>query len=132
EHGGGNRCQTEKCNKGAQGKNENKVFACTEHGGGVKTTLIKRLNEASAAGASTKRSIDEVEGDVEEAPAAKKAVVEETVGFEKLRVAELRAECTKRGLDTKGVKAALVKKLRDWVEEEEEEEAMERARSLGS
>ena len=59
---------------------------------GVKAALIKRLNEASAAGASTKRSIEEVEGDVEEAPAAKKAVVEETVDFKKLKVAELGDE----------------------------------------
>mmetsp|Transcript_7201 Transcript_7201/g.14595 ORF Transcript_7201/g.14595 Transcript_7201/m.14595 type:complete len:494 (-) Transcript_7201:73-1554(-) len=98
---------------------------------GVKAVLIKRLKEAVEGGAS-KRRIDDVEGDVEEAPAAKKAAVEETVDFKKLKVAELRAECTKRGLDNKGVKAVLVKRLEDSKEggkvedmEEGEEEGEE-------
>ena len=113
---------------------------CTKRGldtKGVKAVLIKRLDEAVEGGAN-KRTIEEVEGDVEEAPEAKKPAVEEeteeTVDFKKLKVAELRTECTKRGLDTKGVKAVLIKRLEEFqeggeeqgeemeVEEEEEEE----------
>ena len=92
---------------------------------GVKAVLVKRLNEAVAGGASAKRSIDEVEGDVEDAPAAKKVVVEETFDFKKLKVAELKAECTKRGLDTKGVKAVLVKRLEEYGEGALSEEVAE-------
>lgn len=36
----------------------------------------------------------------------------------KLKVTELRAELTARGLDTKGVKAVLVERLRQALEEE--------------
>ena len=52
---------------------------------------------------------------------------EEAVDFSRLKVAELRKECTKRGLDSKGVKAVLVERLEEaaksgGVEESSEDE----------
>lgn len=40
-------------------------------------------------------------------------VSDDEIDFAKMTVAQLKAECTKKGLDTSGVKAALVKRLRD-------------------
>ena len=44
------------------------------------------------------------------------------VDFSELKVAELRDECAKRGLDTKGVKAVLIKRLNEAAEEQEEDD----------
>ncbi|GMH80891.1 hypothetical protein TL16_g08737 [Triparma laevis f. inornata] len=109
---------------------------------GIKKTLIKRLTDFVESPASpNKRSIDEVDGEVEEQEAKKAAVEEsveesvEEVDFKSLKVADLRKECTSRNLDTKGTKAVLIKRLEEAVqggdeeqessEEEQEEEGMD-------
>ena len=63
---------------------------------GTKAVLIKRLEEADQGGGE---EMQESEGE------------EETIDFKSMKVAELRAECSKRDLDTKGVKAVLIKRL---------------------
>ncbi|GMI17359.1 hypothetical protein TrLO_g12495 [Triparma laevis f. longispina] len=109
---------------------------------GIKKTLIKRLTDFVESPASpNKRSIDEVDGEVEEQESKKAAVEEsveesvEEVDFKSLKVADLRKECTSRNLDTKGTKAVLIKRLEEAVqggdeeqessEEEQEEEGMD-------
>ena len=108
---------------------------------GLKAVLLKRLTDFISSSAK-KRTIDEVD-DCEEQPGAKKIEIdkeeseeeeseeeesEEKIDFSKLKVAELRNECSKLGLDTKGVKAVLVERLEKAakggdVEESEEEES---------
>ncbi|GMI25507.1 hypothetical protein TeGR_g8649 [Tetraparma gracilis] len=107
---------------------------CEERGmdtKGVKAVLVKRLEEGPAAAASPKRKIEEVEDAAAEEPAAKKLEVE-TPNFAAMKVAELRKECEARDLDSKGVKAVLVKRLEAYdpsaapaAESSEEEEEQE-------
>ncbi|GMH77649.1 hypothetical protein TrST_g297 [Triparma strigata] len=111
---------------------------------GIKKTLIKRLMDfvESPEPASTKRTIEEVDGEVAEKEVVKKADVEEAedeesveeVDFKSMKVAELRKECSSRNLDGKGTKAVLIKRLEEAVQgggeeeeslEEEEEEEMD-------
>ena len=68
---------------------------------GTKALLIKRLEEADQRGGEEMQESSEEESEGEE----------ETIDFKSMKVAELRAECSKRDLDTKGVKAVLIKRL---------------------
>lgn len=74
---------------------------------GVKTVLISRLQECSSGGA------DEMQVDEESSEEEEEA--ESTLDFTSMKVAELRAELSKRKLDTKGVKAVLIKRLEENV-----------------
>ena len=110
---------------------------------GIKKTLIKRLMDfvESPEPASTKRTIEEVDGEVAEKEVVKKADVEEAedeesveeVDFKSMKVAELRKECSSRNLDGKGTKAVLIKRLEEAVQGggEEEESSEEEVRVCG-
>jgi len=70
---------------------------------GLKAVLIKRLESSSSSSSSGDEEKEEEEEEEEEHPA---------VDFSKMKVVELRAELEKRGLDPKGLKAVLVKRLK--------------------
>ena len=58
---------------------------------------------------------EEEEEEVEEEEEEEEEEEVEVPKFSSLKVAELRDECTKRGLDTKGIKKVLIKRLEDAV-----------------
>ena len=46
-------------------------------------------------------------------PSRKRRALEPEINFDRMSVAELRAECTRRGLASHGAKAVLLTRLRD-------------------
>ena len=91
---------------------------------GVKAVLVKRLTEHVKIRISSSSSSSSNQGAViskassaasASAPLAAAAAADSAEDFASMKVADLRAECEKRGIDGKGVKAVLVKRLAELV-----------------
>lgn len=81
----------------------------------------KRQNTVKKAGARNSKSATSPINNVSKATTVKKgtkrgAPTPSATDFSTMTVAQLKAECVKNGLETNGVKAALVKRLNDNVQ----------------
>ena len=73
---------------------------------GVKAVLIARLEDFIANGDTCSGSAEQ-----ENQESSKEEEESGTVDFSSLKVVDLREECEKRGLDSKGIKVTLIKRL---------------------